>query len=322
LVEDQGVTLLLSRSDVEESLDVDRVLTVLAEGFRRDEQAAVRGLRVRTDLPGPGTATALLPGLLPGIPAYTAKVNAKFPRATPALRGVVCLHSLDDGTLLAVLDSATVTAWRTGLAAALATDVLADPNGGSLGIIGAGAQAEVVLRGLTRLRRINQVTVADTDAGRARDFAARHARVGGPPLRTVGTAADAAVCEIVLLATWSPTPVLTVAHVHPGQHLTSLGFDEPGKQELAPSLLCTARLVVDDAGLARQMGALQYPELADTEAVTLGQVLRGEQPGRTSSEELTVYAPVGLPWQDLALAWNVYRDAKDAGRGTTVDLLR
>jgi len=34
----------------------------------------------------------LLPGLLPAIPAYTVKINAKFPGAVPALRGVVCLH--------------------------------------------------------------------------------------------------------------------------------------------------------------------------------------------------------------------------------------
>ena len=46
----------------------------------------------RADLPFPGTATALLPGLLPGINACTVKVNAKFPTARPALRGVICLH--------------------------------------------------------------------------------------------------------------------------------------------------------------------------------------------------------------------------------------
>jgi alanine dehydrogenase len=58
---------------------------------------------VRTGLPGPGTATALIPGLVNGIPAYTVKVHAKFPAARPALRGVVCLHDTGSGELLAVL---------------------------------------------------------------------------------------------------------------------------------------------------------------------------------------------------------------------------
>src|SRR5207253_8609442 len=116
------MTVLLTRSDILRALDVPAVLEALRSGFQ--QSATVEPLRIRTDLPGPGTATALLPGLIPGIPAYTVKVNAKFPGATPALRGVVCLHDLTDGTLLALLDSSTITAWRTGLAAALATDVL------------------------------------------------------------------------------------------------------------------------------------------------------------------------------------------------------
>ncbi|WP_439145735.1 hypothetical protein [Streptomyces canus] len=94
--------------------------------------------------------------MLPGVEAYTVKVNAKFPGARSALRGVICLHSGQDGDLLALLDSATITAWRTGLAAALGTDLLAAtaPDGDAvLGIIGAGAQAALMLRGLHELGR-------------------------------------------------------------------------------------------------------------------------------------------------------------------------
>ncbi|MFI2380169.1 hypothetical protein ACH5AO_34760 [Streptomyces sp. NPDC018964] len=47
------------------------------------------------------------------------EVNAEFPGARLALRGVIRLHRGADGALLALLDSATVTAWWTGLAAAL-----------------------------------------------------------------------------------------------------------------------------------------------------------------------------------------------------------
>ncbi|MFD3481080.1 hypothetical protein [Streptomyces sp. NPDC058695] len=84
--------------------------------------------------------------MIDGVPAYTVKVNARFPDAVPALRGLVCLYGLTDGQLLAALDSATVTAWRTGLAAALATHVLAGEQAGSVSVIGAGAQARMVLR--------------------------------------------------------------------------------------------------------------------------------------------------------------------------------
>lgn len=315
-----GVTRILTRRDLLAVLDPSTCLQALRDGFHHAPSGTTPGQRVRTDLPFPGTATALLPGLLPGIHAYTVKVNAKFPGARPALRGVICLHSGRDGELLALLDSATVTAWRTGLAAALGTDRLAapDPQGvAALGVIGAGAQAELTLLGLRELRRWGELTVYDTDPQRAAAFASRH---GG---RTADSAAEvAAHATIVLMATWSRTPLLGLADVRPGHHLTSLGADEPGKQELAADLLDAALLTVDDRVLAAATGALANAGLpAEAADATLGEILRHEHPGRTQPEDITVYAPVGLPWQDLALAWIAYQEAERRAVGTTVDLL-
>ncbi|MET9833620.1 ornithine cyclodeaminase family protein [Streptomyces sp. NPDC006385] len=306
------MTLLLTRGDLEAVLEPEAGIEVLRDGFRAADGVSIAGQRVRTDLPFPGTATALIPGLLPGVPAYTVKVNAKFPDARPALRGVICLHSGMDGELLALLDSATVTAWRTGLAAALGTQLLAGP-GGVLGVIGAGAQAELVLRGLTALRPRGALVVHDTSSDRAANFARRH---GG---RVLSCAAEvAAIADVVLSATWSRQPLLRLADTRKGQHFTSLGTDEPGKAELAVDLLEAATVVVDDRELAASMGALAS---GGTASATLGEVVRGERPGRGSAEERTVYAPVGLPWQDLALSWSAYRAAERAGIGRRVDLL-
>ncbi|WP_430383291.1 ornithine cyclodeaminase family protein [Streptomyces sp. P10-4] len=311
------MTRVLTRSDLEAVLEPAACLAALRDGFRTADAVTVPGRRVRTDLPFPGTATALIPGLLPGVDAYTVKVNAKFPGARPALRGVICLHSGADGELLALLDSATVTAWRTGLAAALGTGLLAPADYDVLGVIGAGAQAESTLRGLTSERRPRDLVVHDTDPGRAAAFAARH---GGRVLGSARAVADAA--DVVLLATWSRAPLLALADTRAGQHLTSLGTDEPGKRELAADLLDAALLVVDDRELAARTGVSAPPGLSRTAAdATLNDILRGTHPGRTSRLQRTVYAPVGLPWQDLALAWSAFRAAERRGIGTTVDLL-
>ncbi|MFF5718462.1 ornithine cyclodeaminase family protein [Streptomyces buecherae] len=314
------MTRLLTRTDLLELLDPEACVQALREGFAVAARDALPGQRVRTDLPFPGTATALLPGLLPGTPAYTVKVNAKFPGASPALRGVICLHSGVDGALLALLDSATVTAWRTGLAAALATDLLARPaadGAETVGVIGAGAQSELTLRGLRALRSWDRLVVHDTDPRRASAFARRH---GGAVAAT--PAEVAAEADVVVLATWSREPLLHLADLRPGQHLTALGADEPGKRELAPEVLRAARLVVDDATLVATHGALANAGLpASTAAASLGEVIRGEAPARPHDQRLTVYAPVGLPWQDLALSWLAYQRAEAAGTGTTLDLL-
>jgi len=303
------VTLLLTRGDLEAVLEPEACIDALRDGFRHAEAVPIVGQRVRTDLPFPGTATALIPGLLPGIPAYTVKVNAKFPAARPALRGVICLHSGADGELLALLDSATVTAWRTGLAAALGTHLLAG-RGDVVGVIGAGAQAELLVRGLAALRPRSALVVQDTSADRAAEFAARH---GG---RVVSRAAEVAVAaDIVLSATWSREPLLHLRDTRPGQHFTSLGVDEPGKAELAADLLDAGLLVVDDRELAASVGVLRPAD------ATLGEVARSEHPGRTTDTDRTVYAPVGMPWQDLALAWTAYGRAEREGIGRRVDLL-
>lgn len=317
------MTLFLGRSDVVSLLDIDELAGALRTGFLKQDAASPGGLRVTADLPGAATATALLPGLLAGIPAYTAKLNAKFPGAVPALRGVVCLHSLDDGRLLAVLDSASLTAWRTGIAAALATDVLAAPGAATLGIVGAGSQAELVLAGLSRFRPVTRLTVTDVVPARAEQFARVHGLGPGRPAAWVaGSAREvAAASEIVVLATWSREPLLGLADLRPGQHLTSLGADEPGKAELAADVLRAATVVVDQEDLARAGGALAHRGLRDLRPATLGQVLAGAHPGRRRHDELTVYAPVGLPWQDLAAAWIVYRAAVAQERGLDLDLL-
>ncbi|MER6046718.1 ornithine cyclodeaminase family protein [Streptomyces sp. NPDC001793] len=314
------MTRILTRTDLLELLNPHDCIQALRQGFATAPHGTVSGRRVRTELPFPGTATALLPGLLPGTDAYTVKVNAKFPGAAPALRGVICLHSGRDGALLALLDSATVTAWRTGLAAALATDLIAGPVGDgdhTIGVIGAGAQAELTLQGLRTLRSWSRLVVHDTDERRAADFAERH---GGTVAATPGQVADEA--DVVLLATWSRQPVLHASDLRSGQHLTTLGADEPGKQELAPEALTRARLIVDDVALVAAHGALANAGLPGTTAAAcLGEVIRGDAPARSHSQEITVYAPVGLPWQDLALSWPAYQRAEATGTGTTLDLL-
>jgi ornithine cyclodeaminase len=315
-----SVTLLLSRSDLSQLLDVTSCLNAIRDGFMA-MPSGIEAQRVSTALPGPGSATALIPGLVEGIPAYTVKVNAKFPASRPALRGVVCLHDTASGELLALLDSATVTAWRTGLAAAIGTDAMARTAADTVAVIGAGTQADLVLRGLKALRRVEPLVVCDVDPARAESFAAAHAG-GGTVAVTTDPHEAARDADIVIVATWSRVPLLDAGDLPPGAHVTSLGADEPGKAELSTALLRSTRVIVDDTRLAVTSGALGTAGLSAGDAAgTLSDVLRGTVPGRTSDEEITIYTPVGLPWQDLALAWTAYQQAQRAGIGRRFDFL-
>ena len=317
-------TLLLTRSEVAALLDPAALAPALRDAFRGYSiPGGTRAERVRATLPGPGTATVLFPGVVADIPAYSVKVHAKFPGEDPAIRGVLCLHDAETGALLALMDSTHLTAVRTGLAGAIAADVLARRDAATVAVVGAGAQGEHQLRALAMLRRLERVWVYDTRAEQARAFAGRLVGALGVPVAPSTTLEHALRgADIALVATWARAPFLGPELVRPGMHVTTLGADEPGKAEVAAEVISDAVFVCDDRELAVRMGAIGGVGL-DAAAIDaeLGEVLAGTHPGRTSAEDVTIYGGVGLAFQDLVAAWLVYRAARARGLGRVVDLL-
>ena len=317
-------TLLLNRSEVEALLDPGALVPKLRGAFvDYSARADGRARRVRSTLPGPGTATVLFPGVAPGIPAYTVKVHAKFPRQQPAIRGVLCLHDAETGDLLAVMDSTHLTSVRTGLAGALAAHVLARPDADVAAIVGAGMQGVQQLRSLVALRPLRLVRSYDVVAERAASFArTMTAGLGIPVEAAESLSAALREAGIVLVATWAREPFILPGMLAPGAHVTTLGADEPGKAEVSAQVIREALFVCDDRALAVEMGALGGVGLGpEAVGAELGEVLAGARPGRTSPEQLTVYGGVGLAFQDVVAAWAVYQAARRLGAGREIDFL-
>ena len=162
--------LLLNASDVERAIDE----RVLLEELRRAMCAyatsqQTRGRRAYSPIPGtsPHSVMVVFPGLVPGIPAYTVKVNAKLPRSTPSVRGLISLHDLDTGAVLAVMDSIAITRIRTAVVGALAAQTLARADIECVAVIGAGVQGRAQLRALRLVREFRNVRVYDAVAHRA-----------------------------------------------------------------------------------------------------------------------------------------------------------
>jgi ornithine cyclodeaminase/alanine dehydrogenase-like protein (mu-crystallin family) len=255
-------TLLLTRSELRGLLDPIALLNALRTAFvAYSTESRVEAMRVPVPLPParvPAGASGMLlaPGLVPGIPAYSVKVHAKFPGGDPAIRGVLVLHDLTTGIPLAVMESSYLTALRTGLVGALGADVLARPDASTAAIIGAGVQGREQLAGLRRVRPLTTVRCFDPapEAGRrlATDPASRGLDVAlAGDLEEVLDGAD-----IVVTATWAEEPFLFRRHLRPGLHITTIGPDQSGKCEVGADALLAARVVVDDRALAIEMGAI------------------------------------------------------------------
>lgn len=297
-------TPVLSRSDVIDSLDPDVLRSDLRRAFEAYSQnREIPARRVGSELPTAGSAMVLVSGLAAGIPAYSVKVHAKFPEASPSIRGLVLLFDAEDGALLSTMDSTYLTAARTGMTGALATDVLARDDATTMAVVGAGTQGEFGLRHLARSRSLEGVSVYDASLERAVAFAERMTNELGVSVDVHETVQEAvADRRIVLTATWSDEPFLDASVLRPETHVTALGSDGPGKRELSADLIEHAWLVRDDRELVRESGAIANADL-DGGAIDaeLGAVVVRERPGRTTDEEITVFAPVGLAFQDLVV---------------------
>jgi len=283
-------------------------------------------MRIPVSLPesAPENASGMLlaPGLVPGIPAYSVKVHAKFPGQDPAIRGILVLHDLATGAPLALIESSHLTALRTALAGALGAEALALPNAKTAAIIGAGAQGRAQLEALRLVRPIATAHVFDPDPAAAARLVADPVCDGldGHVARSLEEAIDGA--EVIVTATWARQPFLFRRHLRAGMHVTTLGPDQPGKCEVAVDALRSAVVVVDDRRLAIEMGAVGGARLgAEVIQAELGEVLAGTRPGRSDDRAITIFASVGLAFQDLAAGWLAYTLARDRGIGRSLDFL-
>jgi len=318
--------LVLSASDVAELLDARALLTELRAAMCAHAASPIPARRTHSRIPAaaPHSVMIVFPGLVPGIPAYTVKINAKLPQAVPSVRGLIALNDLETGRLLAVMDSITITEVRTALVGALAADALARRDTPTVAVVGAGVQGRAQLRALRLVRGFERVRVHDVDPRRANALIDDMRGELPAAFERAATVADAvADADIVITATWATSPIVLGDMIRPGTHVTSVGADEPGKAELSADLILRSTFVCDDATLAVEMGALRGVGLgAEHIHATLGDVLSGARPGRTGADEITIFGSVGLPCQDLPAAWMAYQRALTAGGRTTFDFHR
>ena len=318
-------TLLLSAADVRRVLDRDALLTALRGAFAEySTRRTIDALRAGSALPGPGGRTVMIvfPGLIDGIPAFTVKVNTKIPGAARSVVGSMNLVDTMTGEVLSIMDSIVVTAERTALAGALAADVLARRDVPRVAVIGAGTQGEAQVRALQHVRRVERVDVVDSIPERAEAYAARVGPALGVEVVVRDRVADAVRdADVIITATWSKTPFLTRDLVRDGVHITAVGADEPAKGEVDAGLIRQSLFVCDDRDLAARMGAIAGAGLGP-EAIhaELGEVIAGVKRGRTSDAEITIFGSVGLAFQDLAAAWQVYHRARELGIGVDFEL--
>ncbi len=321
--------LLLSRLDLERILDPRSVIDVLDQAFRaehRGEWDSPRRIAARTRK---GCLLAMPCG--GGSPeALGAKLVSTFPgNGALGLSSISGLYALFDpatGVPLAVMDGGYLTLIRTAAVSALAARLLSRPEAATLGILGAGAQADFHARLIATVRPIEAVVIWARRRARADALVASlREREDLRQIRS-WTVADrpesAAGCDIVVTATGATTPVLEGRWLAAGAHVSPIGAHTRDSREVDAEAVSRARvLAVETRDTLLEAGDLQMAETevggVSSRVVTLGALLDvGFSLAARDPGTITLFKSCGVAFEDLAVAALAFRRANEGAAST------
>ena len=315
------MTLLLTETEVEELLDMSSTLDAVENILRSQaEGKATNRVRRRVALPTGGLnyMAAGAPTLeLMGIKIYSiARTGARF---------YTMLFDSEGGELLSIIQSDKMGQLRTGAASGVATKHLAREDASTLGVYGAGWQAESQLEAIVTARDLDRIIVYSRTEETRKDFAGRMGDKLGMEIETTSSPEEPAAQDIVVTATSSKEPVLRGEWLRPGAHVNAAGSNFIFKSEIDRDVVRRASFVCVDSReeLGLEAGDLMLPletgAILPEEVYELGQVIAGHLPGRHGPEDITLFASQGLALEDLAAARIVYDRALEQDVGRDID---
>lgn len=248
---------------------------------------------------------------------YVVKIASGFydnPKiGKPSSNGLMLVFSKDTGELTAILhDEGYLTDVRTAVAGAIAARRLAPASVKCIGIVGTGTQAHLQLTHLKTVTDCREVVVYGRRESSCFDFKARMQRIGFN-VNICGEVAElAACCNLIVTTTPSREALLMAADIRPGTHITAVGADTPGKQELDARLFARANLVVADSisqciERGECSAGIREGYLDQTQIVELGHLL-AQGGARQTPIDITIADLTGVAVQDIQIATSVYHE--------------
>ena len=257
-------------------------------------------------------------GYVKGDDVYVLKIasgfydNAKL--GVPSADGVLLVFSQKTGHIEVVLhDECWLTDMRTAAAGAVAARHLAPKTVQAVGIVGAGTQARMQLELLKDIVDCQQCYVWGRDADKVAamiDELNGNDTIRGWAL-IVEAAADldelCAKCNLIVTTTSAREALIHADQVQPGTHITAMGSDDHGKQELGADVLAKADIVVADSvsqcvDHGECFHAVKSGLINEVDIIELGTLISEPSLGRANDEQITVADLTGVAIQDIQAA--------------------
>jgi ornithine cyclodeaminase/alanine dehydrogenase-like protein (mu-crystallin family) len=288
--------LYLSEADVQELLPMRDAIDVMRKTFEALAQGRAQNQPRRRLILETGSVLHSMAG------AYGNYFGTKFYSTNPRYGAhfYFVLYDAKTAQPLAMMEANHLGQIRTGAASGHATDLLADPQAETLGIIGSGFQARTQLGAIRAVRPIKTVRVWSRSEEKRRAFAEESS------VTAVDSAEEAVRgARIVVTATNSKDPVLESSWIQPGAMINAMGSNVANRRELPADLVqCAGLIAVDSIEQAKiEAGDLL---LANhwSNVVELKDVQR-----HYDAEQITIFESLGLGVEDVAAGAFLYERA-------------
>jgi ornithine cyclodeaminase len=266
-------------------------------------------------------------GFVSGDETYVLKMASGFYNnpelGLPVSNGLILVFSQKTGEpKLILLDECWLTDMRTAAAGAVAAKHLAAKNIHHIGIVGTGVQARLQLEILRDVVDCKSCFIWGRDAAKVQmmidDLLSKDSiQAWGLEIKAAETIDDlVAQCNLIVTATSARSPLIRADQVQRGTHITAMGSDDHGKQELAAQVLAKADLVVADSvsqcvDHGECFWAVQGGHMEESSILELGHVIKNPGIGRTSEDQITVVDLTGVAIQDIQIAKMVDRALRE-----------
>jgi len=316
-------TLLLDRNAIKTLIRMSDVIDVVEEAFKMYGEGK-GNMPTKTYLSLEHGDFRAMPAALPGC-AGLKWVNVHPQNSShglPSIMAILIYSDPETGYPLAIMDAIEITAYRTGAAAAIASRYLARRDSHTIGIIGAGFQAHTQI--LAHAELFSPISINVFDVSKA---AVDRLMQSLSQLSIKNCSIQEAVAsDIVCTLTPSRSPVIKKEWIAAGTHINAIGADAPGKQELDPSILKEAIVVVDDLKQASTSGEINVPiqkRIYNIGEVygTLAELVVGKKRGRTDNSAITVFDSTGIAVEDIAVAKLLFEKVQQTGGYPSIDLI-
>jgi ornithine cyclodeaminase/alanine dehydrogenase-like protein (mu-crystallin family) len=307
----------IDQDEVRERLTYELCIPLVRQAMIAFSRGETRQ-HLRSILPlSEGRVLGIMPGALGEHAMFGAKLISvfagNFAKGIQSHQGVVVLFDGESGAPVCIAHAGEITAIRTAAASAVATDALARPDAARMAILGYGEQAHTHAQAISKVRKLEAITVWGRDPARAKAFAKSVEAELGLPVFVASSVRQAVTgVDIVTTVTNAREPILEGAWLAPGTHLNLVGSSGAGPTEVDHEVVVRSRFIADSREGVLAQGAeflrAKAAGLVDDSHVVgeIGQVLAGDLEGRQSPDQITAYKSLGHVVQDLAAAKALY----------------